>query len=312
MAGDMVFINRLLASPNGWKILIQDRIEKALKETGVKNVTLYPDKDLAKNFHAYECAKFVLYSMHWLLLNNDAILKTGDKLIFLEVYQMPIFQMIYGGLANFNTEVLIHCSYDVSKFKPFDSSQTILEYSKVMPNKIFQTKATADTYGETIGRNKIIGGFLNRFEMCKKEKYVLWTGYRVGDETKDYNKFLQIVKNNSHIKFVACLNQKIDSGNYSNLEVRTGLDSYEFVDVCKKAKYVLSTSKSDSFSYSLFDAISFGAIPLVTDLLQHREWIPEKFIYKDTPDFELKAEPEEMKKIVDYHYYADTFMRLIS
>lgn len=306
----LYFINSLLASPVGWEILIQDRIEKAIKELELTNIILYPELAILKEFHAYGKVKYIMYSTHWLLLNTEKIRAEGSKIIFPSVFQMPILQMTYGGLVDFDYEVLLHCNRDAMQYKPFTSSGMILDYSDSIRNKIFQTKATADTYS-VLGQNKVIGGFLNSFEMYSKENYVLWTGYRVGDETKDYEKFLKIVKKNGNLQFVACLNQRITTIGYPNLKVLTGLDSYEFLDICRKAKYVLSTSRTDSFSYSLFDAISFGAIPIVSDIPPHREWIPEKFIYIDEPDFSVKAEPEEMKKIVDYHYYADTFLRMI-
>ena len=115
----LIFINSLLASPVGWEILIQDRIESALKELELTNVILYPDKTILKEFHAYGKVKYIMYSTHWLLLNLEKIRAEGKKVIFLSVYQMPILQMSYGGLADFNYEVLLHCSRDAFRLFGF-------------------------------------------------------------------------------------------------------------------------------------------------------------------------------------------------
>jgi hypothetical protein len=293
----------------GWTKPFLDRIEKAAKETN-SNVIFYPERVDRDVYDPKWMAWYTWHSMEWLFENRP---KPEDEIIFLSIFQMPVFQLFYTGLFDIKHSMIVHSEADVSRFKYFASSEYIIKYVKVVSNLIFQTKHTSLKYDKCKSK-KIIGGFLNRYDDCKdaKQESVMWSGYRVNDDTKDYAGFLKTVKANPNLKFVACLDQHISTIGYPNLTVKIGLNSEEYFNECKKAKYILSTSRADSFSYSLFDAISLGCIPVVSDIPQHKEWIPEKFVFKDIPDFNITATNAELKKIVDYHYYADTFLRLIN
>jgi hypothetical protein len=305
----MLYINRLITSEYGWQKSFQDRIEKAAKETNNNNIIFYPERTTVDVIGLNTYAMYANLSLQWLLHNRYRI-TSKDSFIFLGVFNMPIFQLYYSGLSNNKFFVFTHCDMDMSKYVYFEDIHFITKHINSFPNLITYSKSSSESYSTNVFN---VGGFLEKYNnTTSKENLVMWAGSRVDDDMKGYKEFLNIVNNNKDITFVACLDKIIDTNLFSNLIVYYNLTSEEYINLCRKVKYILSTAKGESFGYSLFDAVSVGAIPLVTDIPVHREWIPDKFFYKEVPNFGLDASDEELKQIVDCNYYVNTFNRMMN
>jgi hypothetical protein len=319
----MILINSLVTAGFGWRSKMMSRIQRAAKELGTRDIVFYPEGPMEfeeipqgspsqynAKMRLHKNLEFLQASLDFLVSFEPAKFKRIQKVVFLEVYQFPHVQMSLLGWYPLY-EVLVHAQDNLKDY-PFYGAKSIIEYTHMLRRILVQTPSTGASYGHVPYR--VIGGFLEMYNnrYPKKRDAIMWASNRAYDRAKGWLRFLDIVQRNPNRQFVTCVGKSYkEVFDHPNIECYEGLTPDEYMDKCAQCKYILSTSETDSFSYGLFDAISVGCIPLVSDMPFHRDWIPPKFIYSEQPDFTIDASDAELAAITDPHYYHRTFERLI-
>ena len=113
-------------------------------------------------------------------------------------------------------------------------------------NLIFSNRALIKNYNI----DKIIEWFLNLDN--KELKLIIANDGNMKDELENFVKSNNLT---SRVEFVGFLNQS------------------EQREIYKKAKYYISIPSSDSTAVSLLEAMSYGCIPIVSNIPANREWI---------------------------------------
>lgn len=63
------------------------------------------------------------------------------------------------------------------------------------------------------------------------------------------------------------------------------LEKKELYTYLSRAKIYISASRFESFNVSLIEALSYNCIPVVSDIVAHKEIVTEEFIFKDMESF---------------------------
>lgn len=267
-----------------------------------RTVRIYPD-DYPPCYDGYDALatkqEFLQRSIEFL----DGYCGRIDRVIFLDFSLAgPQLQETE---REFDYEIFVHVSRD---YRPYHYGNMGFMDTHDGFKRIITGNAHAyETYANCQGR--AIGGFIKAFSPEPKEDYVLYSGVR-DDTVKGIEEFYELAQLTPDVNFVCC-NPRDFSG-LKNVVNHGVLPEHEYKEVIKKARYVLSTARCETFGYALMDAVRYGAIPLVPDIPCYKEFFPEKFRYKVLPNFMLAATLQELEAIVAPHFYLDTFKRLIA
>ena len=305
----MIAIIRLVTTQAGWSYNMMRRIERAYEELKPENVILYPNHPLDLGVHDFNPSQVSNVYKNNIDLTE---IKHVKKIIFLEPLQDPYLRMIEAGL-NTPFDVHIHSN---PLYAVYDMKRKWAYVHEVsFPSMITQRQNTVDNIKNYSAYFAVsaVGGFLEKFNPIafRRNNYILWAGYNVGNIRKGYQEFITLAINNPRYTFVACTDVAIPHEIKPNNVVNyVGLSAREFLEITKSCSYVLVTSKVDNFPYALYDAISVGLIPLVPDTVWFTDF-PKKFRYTDNISLDIKVEEYELNEIVKDHFYLDTFKRIV-
>lgn len=310
----MIAVNKLIRNPYAWTNIMQERMEKALKELGYDDVVFYPEEDFFAGDNEFEVMmKFLDASMRWVLANKQNV----DEFIFPDIECNPFGQLGFffqdrTGLP-FKFQTIVHCRADLDRY--YKGMERYMHIHKKFDHFIFQLRDTQISFAHWGIPSHVTGGFLNRYDNqnVEKEFDVLWTAHRLLDPGKDPDRFMRIVQAHPELKFVAVIDRPhLPYIMTPNLTTMGFMVNEDLLALSRKCRYVLSTSLTETFGYTMMDAVSVGCIPVASDIPAHRELFPEKFIMKeDIADFTTTATDAELASIVAPHYYTESFRKLL-
>lgn len=303
----MIYINRLLGTKVGWSFLFQDRLERGIRELNAE-VIFYPNSRTSDNFNALVGQVIGLSSMLWLDKNKKNITEE-DRFIFLDSMQNVSGQLLVID-KNVLFEVYVHLS---KSCREFIYSNYYYMYNEHFPNILVGCKETGKSYGSDY---RVVGAPVERFIPNLKDNYCLWSGSSIHNPLKKWDDFIKVVEYYPEIEFMACLPyiEKVEiehKKKYLNLTIETTKTFNNYLELIKKAKWILSTSIMESFGMTIFDGISTGSIPLCKSVGAFKEYLPSKFLFKDVPDFSIKTNEYELSEIIKPFYAVNFAKRLI-
>jgi len=310
----MILINKLITTSMGWSYNFQKRVDKALSEKNYP-IKFYPEIEInldkfivTNNFSRLQLIK--LYMEHSLEELPKYVKKYNpDKIIFLEPFQMPYIQLISHGL-DLPYDTFVHMNKDCKKYYP---DQPLYDYSDSLPSILTTSKYVMNTLPNK--KKRAIGAPLEDFKIFenKKKNSIIWAGMRVNDEAKGFSKIENIIKNFPDFTFYVCTNEKLNY-EYNNLVNLVNLNSQEYIDLCKRCEFILSTANVESFGFCVHDAICYGCKPIVPKLETYLEFIPEHFTYNSLEDIknilEMQVNLNDLYSIVEPNHYLKFVDRL--
>lgn len=305
----MILINRLLQTPIGWSDTIQSRYDRAQEVCGYTNVEFYPKKRfLDTKYVVYniekELQRYGKKSAEFLTHYSKEI----DKIIFLDTGQVPYRQIL--SAPHIPYEAVIRVSKDYRHYDMFDDE--FYDFLQEFNNPIVHTKHTACSYGYKSYR--VVGNPVARFDdtyLNCKENFAVWSGHNINSRVKGWREFLYVVRDNPSINFVACITGLCVSYSLPNLKLLYNKTSQEYMEIVKKARWMVSTALAETFGNSIFDAISVGTVPLCYSVGSYKEILPKKFLWHYSPFFHTELSREEAVQILEPYYAENVLTRLV-
>lgn len=314
----MILINMPIPTLEGWTYNFYRRIKLFFQNYNISDlfnsVILYPDFNEPLSQYKYYLQSIIMRgaykSLDYLYEHKEELRKIRnniDKIIFLDAGQGVDEQINFLRKEIFfnslpPTYVLYYL--DPSYINNFNYKNDIIEsyyknalnYDNILVGNMFSIKHFNDYFGYEHfieGKNAhVVGGCIDNINInIKIPRSIFWAG-RYDNPTKDFDKFISIVNDenfSSYIFYIACPLKDYSNlinyaDNFSNLRVVLANNAYEYFKFSSNCKFILSTSKCETFGYSVFEALSTLTIPIVPDNYSSYHILPNELKYKNKED----------------------------
>mgnify|MGYP005848964115 FL=1 len=314
----MILINMPIPTLEGWSYNFYRRIKLFFQNYNISdlfnNVILYPEFDEVLSQYEYYLPSIIMRgsykSLDYLYKNKEELKRIRhniDKIIFLDASQGVDEQLNF--MKNeifFNSLPPIYVMYylDPSYINNFNNKNDVLEhyykkalnYDNILVGNKYSIKHFNKYFGYEHfieGKNAhVVGGCIDNFNLnIKIPRSIFWAG-RYNNPTKDFDKFMSIVSDedfSSYIFYIASPLKDYSilsnyASNFDNLRVVLANNAYEYFKFSSNCKYVLSTSKCETFGYGVFEALSTLTIPIVPDNESSFHILPNVLKYKNKED----------------------------